>query len=265
MYMQIHGWSRYSKIPNQDDHHMHSHTGHEIYCFLSGDAYYMVEGTRYQLSPGDVLIMRRGETHHLILRSNTPYRRVIASFEDLSFLPDEMAERLLAPFNNRPLGEYNQYKAVQFPETHWVYYLEKIADSQKQDERMCYLLPLLNEISAAFETVKKNPSPDKTTTVAKIIEYINRHLWDDMTLSFLCEKFYISPAQINRLFREATGATVWKYITVKRLFLARELLEAGVSPTNVYAECGFNDYTTFYRAYKNYFDISPSSSYKKLK
>ena len=37
----------------------------------------------------------------------------------------------------------------------------------------------------------------------------------------------MSQTHLNRIFRAATGTTVWQYITIKRLYFAKELLEQG--------------------------------------
>ena len=73
----------------------------------------------------------------------------------------------------------------------------------------------------------------------------------------LAKRFYLSKTHLNRIFKQSTGTTVWEYITIKRLFLAKELIAAGRQPTDVCTQCGFKDYTTFFRSYKRHFGISP--------
>ena len=47
--------------------------------------------------------------------------------------------------------------------------------------------------------------------------------------------------------------------------LAKKYLKKGHHPTSVYLECGFNDYSTFYRAYKARFGASPTKDIPKIK
>ena len=57
---------------------MHTHDFYEIYYFVSGECTYLVEGTLYNLKPGDIMIMRPLEAHKCIVNSsNTPYERII--------------------------------------------------------------------------------------------------------------------------------------------------------------------------------------------
>ena len=60
-----------------------------------------------------------------------------------------------------------------------------------------------------------------------------------------------------------TGSSMWAYIKRKRLLLAKELLTGGENPYLVYEKCGFNEYSSFYRAYKAEFGVSPKEDHKK--
>ena len=256
MKVRIDGGRFCSERPAQGDYSMHIHSdSHEIYCFHFGDAEFSVEGNRYPLEPGDLMLLRKGEVHRLILRSDARYERSVINFD----LPPEMDPdgRLMAPFNQRPLGKYNRYRLAQFQDEHWPLYLAKIEAAAEPQRKWCYLLPLLSDLYDCFERLKHaNPRSEKDRA-AGVIQYINRHLGDDLSLELLAGQFYLSKAHLNRIFRQSTGTTVWEYIVVKRLFMAREMLIAGQPPTRVYSLCGFQDYTAFYRAYRQHFGISP--------
>ena len=94
--------------------------------------------------------------------------------------------------------------------------------------------------------------------VVDIIQYINNHLTDEISIDSLSEKFYISKYHMMRQFKAETGYTVGSYMNQKRLLMARELLKQGEPVTKVYLDTGFNDYSTFIRAYKNLFGEIPS-------
>ena len=166
--------------------------------------------------------------------------------------------KFLKMFDDRPLGKFNHYPAALFSDNNWQYYLKKITEVQETELKLAYLLPLLAELSSCYEVVKNSTSHlPVSDQVTSIIRFINQNLQEELSLSLLCERFYLSKAHLNRIFKQATGSTVWNYILIKRLILAREMLSAGKSPTEVFSACGFQDYTTFYRAYKKHFGVSP--------
>lgn len=236
---------------------MHSHDSYEIFCLISGDADYCVEGSRYHLLPGDIMLMRKGEVHTFQLRSPARYERMHVNFEITQLLESVDALGLLAMFDDRPLGKFNHYQANLFPDRRCQEYLNRISQTKDDQKRLCYLLPLLSELSECAQTVREAPIEVQRDRVAPIIAYINANLSEELSLEILAEQFFLSKAHLNRIFKQSTGTTAWEYITVKRLFLAKELIDGGVQPGDACLQCGFRDYTTFFRSYKRHFGVSP--------
>lgn len=244
--------------PVPSDFKMHTHESYELYYFAGGSGIYKVEGTPYPLERGDILIMRPAEAHYIDLTDNKPYTRLSVNFKPELFSGIDPNGRLLAPFNNRKIGTFNRYRAENFKSNAYSVFIKNImTDSpDRRVQTITNLLPLLNEISAAFGAVHETQT-DKSLD-SRIISYINRHLSEDITLDAICEKFYISKTHLCRIFKKATASTVGEYITVKRLVTARQLILTGTPPTKAYLQCGFKDYSVFYRAYKKKYGVSPS-------
>lgn len=252
-----------TESPKEMDYFMHTHDNYEIFGFIDGDAFYMVEGNQYHLKKGDIMLMRRSEVHCLKLRSLARYERITINFKPEILENFDPKRRLLSMFEDRPLGKFNRFSARFHPDNNWFYYLEKICQNQDVHTRLIYLLPLLKELSDAFDNIKKEDDEALQSKTFKITDYINRHLFDELSLEKICDKFYLSKSQLNRIFHRDTGSTVWNYITVKRLYYARNLLCNGEKPSIVYAKCGFNDYITFYKAYRKEFGVNPNHDCKK--
>lgn len=237
---------------------MHSHEYYEIYCFLSGNAQYCVEGRRYDLAPGDILLLTKGEIHRVELHSQERYHRIGVHFNLHNVSSDIDLGYLLSPFHNRPIGKFNHYPARLFANEIWIHYLHQIVHPNNAAVSVCYLLPLLCELANAFSILQQAEIYAEKDSAAPIMKYINRNLSQKLSLEILSQKFYISQTHLNRLFRKSVGTTVWEYITIKRLFMAQDLLSKGYTPYEIYSTCGFQEYSTFYRAYKRHFGVSPS-------
>ena len=236
---------------------MHSHDTYEIYLFLDGKADYLVEGNKYRLRKGDVMLMRRGELHINSIRGEGIYRRMYVNFDITELLSETGNLALLDIFDQRSLGEYNHYSAKEFPENHWQELLSAICSASAKEEKLCYLLPLLQELNHNFSVLTISSAGSSDNTVAEICRYINANLSQDLSLEHLTEKFYLSKTHLNRLFKANVGTTAGQYIRLKRLFFAKESIQKGVQPMELYTRCGFHDYTTFYRAFKQQFSQSP--------
>ena len=120
-------------------------------------------------------------------------------------------------------------------------------------------------IKTAFDKRTKNQSSyGKPVQLLsnEILAYINSNLSRELSLDLLSKRFFISKNHLNRIFKIATGVTVWEYVKLKRLIMARNSILTGSSAIEACQNSGFNDYSAFYRAYKERFGVSPKGNQK---
>ena len=248
---------RYDENPVPEHFKSHTHETYELYCFLDGKGIYRVEGTPYPLKAGDILIMRPAESHYIDISPDKPYTRFSINFKTELFKYIDPKGYLLSPFIDRKLGTFNLYRAENFKTDAYKLFIDNMSEnsSDRRVQIITNLLPLLNEISAAFQTMSEIQIDQ--TLDSRIIDYINRHISDDLSLDVICERFYISKSHLCHIFKKATAMTVGEYITAKRLVKAKQLILSGISSTKAYSECGFHDYSVFYRAFKKKYRVSP--------
>lgn len=238
---------------------MHTHEIYELYYFLGGNAVFWVEGNPYQLQVGDIVILNISEAHTIDVKPGQPYERVAINFSKNlldSIDPDHVLQR---PFCARELGKNNILHPRDFEGDFWKKCISKIIapTDNRRMQTLCNLPALLNEIRIASKNKLRNAEYLDDSVAAKIISYINYNISEPLSIAEISNRFYISKSRLHTVFKAATGSSVWEYITVKRLMLAKRLLHIGEKPTQVYLKCGFNDYTVFFRAYKRRFGISP--------
>lgn len=249
--------------PETEEFPMHAHDRVEIYYFISGYCRYMVEGNEYILKPGDIMIMQPSEAHNLRVMGDMPYERMVIHFFPNHFKEYDPEGLLMKPFFDRPLGKLNRYSEDDFKSRLYQQCFESLSADTPLGIRLetqAKLFPLLCELYKAY-CIKKDRAEDSQTdnaeTVVQLIDYINKNLYEQLSLSRLSDKFFLSQSQLNRLFKKATGTSVWEYITIKRLIAARNRIRVGEQSGKVCASCGFKDYSSFYRMYKARFGVSP--------
>ena len=69
---------------------------------------------------------------------------------------------------------------------------------------------------------------------------------------------HMSESAFAHLFKKELGMPPHKYIEEKRLYYAKHLISKGEKPSKIYSECGWSDYSSFYKAFRKMFGISPS-------
>ena len=158
------------------------------------------------------------------------------------------------------LGEKNMYLSDEL-ENPPISYFEKMFKESKYldtaDAVLANLLSLFCDINVAFNK-KSEPTESKNPIERELISYVNEHLTEELTIEKIAEHLHISPSQVSRIFKRATGASVHNYIITKRLIMFNKKLEKGAGVLNACHECGFHDYSALYRLYKKRFGIAPT-------
>lgn len=248
--------------PNTEKFPIHAHTGCELYCFLRGDGYYSVEGNHYLLTPGTILLVRGGEAHMPHIRAGAAYERIAVHFPPGLLTGEDPS--LQALFADRPLGVGNCYPPEAADKDYIRATLLRLCDPAAVTgpaRVRAYLIPILYELAdRRGQTAAQPPlsARPRDPLVIDIIDYINTHLTEDFDLDALSRRFFFSKSHINKAFRAETDCSVWDYVVVKRLHLARSLLHSGISAAGAAARSGFSDYSSFFRLYRRRFGVSPA-------
>ncbi len=234
---------------------MHIHERCELYYFIEGKASYIVEGNEYTLKRGDLLIMRPGEAHCARIISKGPYERYAVNFPIFIFDGVDPERRLMKPFTDRLLGRDNRYAEPEMEKM-----FKKMCGAGDDDYGRYLLLytsilEIMTKIGGEYRNRK--PGGKVSSFSEKILAYVNEHICEEMQVGDIADHFYISSSQLGRIFKQATGAPPWEYITAKRLIRAGEMMSGGMSAGEAARECGFGDYSSFYRAYVKRYGRSP--------
>lgn len=254
--------------PQDQKFPMHTHNSYEILYCDSGRVSFLVEGSVYPMDKGSILLTRPAESHKLRVLGDQPYERSALHFRPEILDNWKDGRELLLPFLNRPIGQKNLYTPSQFSSS-LVYdnFKEIIRLAQKDmlnDVLLySYLLPVLASLREAFLSPRQESTPAEDQDALCLVQYVNEHLFEDLSLSLLCQRFHFSKSQLTRQFRNATGSTLWNYVLIKRLMHAQHLMREGTTPGKACEQCGFQDYSAFYRAYKKRFGLSPEADRKQ--
>ena len=241
--------------PDPADFPIHMHDRYELYCFVSGNARYQVEGRTCPLEYGSVLVMRAGESHRLLVDPSAAYERYAVHFSAQA-LPEGL-RGLLAPFDDRPLGEGNCYSGGGFEGISPPDLLASACRGGDPRLRITALLPAV--LLAVYRRYAGGNSASETrSTEAEMVDWVNARLCDPLSVGQVAERFHLSVSQTERVFRRATGTSVGRYCRAKQLLRARQMIAGGKPVQEACLACGFGDYSSFYRLYKKHFGHAPS-------
>lgn len=247
----------------------HYHDFYKVLIFLNGNVSYNIEGKYFDLQPEDVVLVPSGEIHRPVIHSNAPYERIIA-YLSRDFFETYRSDDfdLFYCFQEASSASSNLIRVEETARPHFTALHKELANSCQEHgfasslyQRVKFVeyLILLNRSLLSHDTSCVLAS-DYNQTVLNIMNYINEHITEDLDINWIAEHFYLTRFYIMHLFKSETGITIGKYITEKRLFMARKLIQNGASVTDACYQSGFRNYSAFYRAFKNKYHYSPKDS-----
>lgn len=241
--------------PDGKDFDFHVHDRCEIFYFISGCAEYLVEGSVYPLEKGSTLIMRAGEAHCTRILRPERYERYALNFPLSALDSIDPERRFTSVYTDRELGKNNSFYLRGFENVFRQLCSDETDDYTRRVRMTLGVMQILDELRSRHP--ERQPVPDENSFEAQMLRYVNEHLFEELNADRLAEHFYLSRSQFGRVFKNATGTSPWDYITAKRLIAAKSMIENGMSAKRAADECGFGDYSNFYRAYVKRFGKSP--------
>lgn len=239
----------------------HAHDFLELYYFLDGSVTYYIEDQVYDLCPGDLLIIPAGKMHRpVIANEHAAYERMVL------WITPQYLQSIDSPAgdlqkNLQKVGEHGYCVPFRGDETVFVTaLLKKLLYMQKNDTdpKFCagavelYLWTIFRSYGV-IDTTHRN----ETQVIPQVIRYITEHFSEPLTLEDIAAEFFVSKSYLNRHFKSYTNSTVYAYIMALRLTHARRMLREGIPAVEAGRECGFSDYSTFYKAFKTQTGLSP--------
>ena len=125
------------------------------------------------------------------------------------------------------------------------------------------ILTTITELNTIYDRCFGGNEKEIPNVAVRVIDYIERHYADNLSIELLCEKFGVSPSSIHRICKKATGKSFKDHISELRLREARALItKKNYLPSSAAKICGYKTYSSFYRAYVKVFGISPVEDVK---
>lgn len=100
--------------------------------------------------------------------------------------------------------------------------------------------------------------------INQVFRYIDENLDADLSLHTVSKIAYFSPYHFHRVFKFITGETLNKYVARRRIEKsALDLLYCDIGITELSIKYGFNENSSFTRAFKKFYGISPTAFKKQ--
>ena len=244
---------------------MHIHDCYEVYFSISGGKQFLIDNKLYDIEPGDLFLISQYDSHYLTQIDKELHERIVIMIDpDFMRSVSSPETNLDACFNDRGADFSHKLSLSQEQQNRFLYFINKILSSNEyghdllEKSTFVELFVMLNKI---INDKNSDENVIKTATyneqVDAILSYLNNNIQYPVSIGDLAKQFYISESYICRIFKSATGTTINKYMTARRISIAKSLLAEGKGVGEVCEQCGFSDYSNFLKAFTKSVGISP--------
>lgn len=249
----------------------HAHDYYECYLFLEGDVTMEImknsgECERYKMTPGDLMIVPPGIKHHALMHeSDMNYRRFVfwISRDCCNDLLKESVDYMYLMQRAEAFKKYIYHLAsAQFHqvESKFLRLLEETKGERYASDAfrhicLCDLILTINRI--IYDEDHRQAGGDELTLFQNILGYVENNLEETLSLDDVAGEFFVSKYYVAHLFKDTLGISLHQYIIKKRLSECRDAIISGGSITTTYERFGFRDYSSFFKAFKKEYGMSP--------
>lgn len=244
---------------------LHSHNYFEmVYVLSNSGTQYLVGTKRYLLQHGDIILVPPGIGHKPLFPAQLaePYKRIVLWVStDFS---DSM--KYITKYNNTESYHNNIY-LLRTAGTSWEYLGDFFRNGLKEarEKNVGWEVALIGntmQLFAAFnraihDTQNAPAKTEKPELLDDVVAYLETHLHEKITLADIASRFFVSESTIGQTFRKKMHVSFYHYVTQRRLIAAKSMILEEPNLDILSEKVGFTDYSTFYRAFKKEFGISP--------
>ena len=245
-------------------HHIHEST--EILIVESGSADYYIDGRKYYVEAGDILIIGSRKSH-MRRMDRLPFARYGLAVNPSYYRRLNLGEDMLKVWQGPSPEEFVQhFKDVPTDVfSRMIELLKCLYEEQRQRQtfRGTMERSLVKQIAVLLYRQwglckREEETSSMSRQMYDIKEYIDEHYQEPLDLNSLSDKFYLHPVTISKEFSRCVGQSLTKYINSVRVCEGARLLEnTGESVTAIATLCGYDSVNTFLRQFKTIMEMSP--------
>lgn len=245
---------------------LHVHDLYEILYVIDGTITYQIEGIHYELNGGDMILVSPTMLHKLESINTTNSTRIVINFSE-NYAKKLSTDRcdILKAFEITSLRKIHKISFDSSAQKTIKKYFDIMVELQFSKEygddlafnlRFCQAMLMINK-EVLNSRDENNLVFTTNKVVSDVVEYINENYNKPILLSNISNKFSLSESRLSHLFKQETGMSIHKFLMKKRLMHSKTFIRNGEHINVVYALVGFNDNTSFFRAFKKEYNITP--------
>lgn len=240
----------------------HMHNFYEIFLLRSGNVDFYMNNTKRHIGPGTLIFITDQDIHKSTLTDNGIYERAYIHIPPAILSACSSEDTDLSACFHAESGQFFQPGQKQadlfFNTVRNMMNLENKKDFGYDIMIQSELLKILVSVNALCQNSQTEQFLEQySARIYDMIYYIEDHLSEPLSLDQIAKYFSIDKYHMCHIFKTETNTTVYHFIQLKRIAMAKRLLAEGNSLTEVCFDTGFHDYNHFITTFKKHCGMTP--------
>ena len=240
------------------------HRQYEVMYLINGEISYIIEGETYNATPGDIIFVSPNEIHTLKINGNLTYERAVVLF-DMNVMEKlisgaDVSLSLFSGENAKKLRIIDKETVRRFGI--WKILSSMIECKEAEPYKRLTVISKLIEFMICLDKIAGDVNEISPTAVdpliQRITEYIDRNIEKPISLSDMSRELFVSTSTLSHRFSEYMNMPLSRFIAIKKMHRADELMRDGLSASEVSRLVGYENYTSFFYNFKKIMGRSPS-------
>ena len=109
------------------------------------------------------------------------------------------------------------------------------------------------------EVISKGRGPGQGPGKRKVLRYMEIHTLENIKLEQVASEFYVSPNYLSSLISKETGITFQQHMMKNKMAVSKQMLDdTRMRVEEIAYAVGYENYVSFYNAFKRLEGITPS-------
>ncbi len=262
--MQFIQFNKRARQKSWNMNELESHPYYEIYFLQKGSRTIFTENSLFSIN----------ENAAVIIPPFTPHKTEGGPYERINiYISDALVSPSVKDFltNNKAPTYFiinDEYLAILNELFKYACQPENSMNRMDQQEKLAFFNTIIFFLRNSQKYSVKNlnkQTTKKNELIMKIVAYIKENPTEKITVSTLCEKFYLTESNLHKKFKSVINCTVGEYLSMVKIERAKELLySTNKSIQQISEECGFSSQNYFALIFKQKCGVSPTS-YRKTR
>ncbi len=250
-------YTRYLVRSIRQQCHMHDYV--EILYIVEGEAIHHINDNTYECSCGMLYIIDVGGSHQIEITNELKYydlyieKNFFDHSEPCALLRNHMESYGSPAFCLEQARQANLANLMKIMSAEF--------NTAAKDQKIAMSLLSCFSLIAIHSTpldLKKRTAQRKFFSAPTIVDYINMHFTENISLADIAKIYNYNPSYLSRYIKEKCGVSYTDYINTLRIRRARHLLiSTDYSIKLIERMSGYSGHQSFYRKFEKAYGVSP--------